>query len=136
MGGFIYKDLYSSEVGKLIDYFNGQFYMDYSKGAYDIVVENGYPEEKVVMGMLMGQDFEKIQTDNNIVLGRLLARKLNVDIGDKISLMLPDTSSSFAGYFPKLKVFNISLSFTDMLTVSLSIFLIIKFCSNLLISDI
>ena len=27
MGGFIYKDLYSSEVGKLIDYFNGQFYM-------------------------------------------------------------------------------------------------------------
>ena len=37
--------------------------MDYSKGAYDSVVENGYPEEKVVMGMLMGQDFEKIQTE-------------------------------------------------------------------------
>lgn len=63
MGGFIYKDLYSSEVGKLIDYFNGQFYMNYTKESYDIVVENGYPEEKVVMGMLMGQDFEKIQIE-------------------------------------------------------------------------
>ena len=26
-------------------------------------MENGYPEEKVVMGMLMGQDFEKIQKE-------------------------------------------------------------------------
>ena len=63
MGGFIYKDLYSSKVGKFIDYFNGQFYMNFSKDSYDIVVENGYPEEKVVMGMLMGQDFTKIQEE-------------------------------------------------------------------------
>ena len=52
--------------------------------------------------------FEKISLDNNIVLGKLLARKLNVDIGDKISLMLPDSNSSFAGYFPRSKVFNVT----------------------------
>ncbi len=52
--------------------------------------------------------FEKISLDNNIVLGKLLARKLNVDIGDKISLMLPDSISSFAGYFPRSKVFNVT----------------------------
>ncbi len=63
LGGFIYKDLYSSLEGKLINYFNGQFYFDYSKNAYDAVIENGYPEEKVVMGMLMGQDFDKIQIE-------------------------------------------------------------------------
>ncbi len=52
--------------------------------------------------------FEKISIDNSIVLGKLLARKLNVDIGDKISLMLPDSNSSFAGYFPRSKVFNVT----------------------------
>lgn len=60
IGGFVYKDLYSSEVGKEISYFNGQFYMDYTKNSYDSAVENGYPEQKVVMGMLSGQDFNTI----------------------------------------------------------------------------
>ena len=36
----------------------------------------------------------------NIILGGLLARKLNVNTGDKISLILPDSNASFAGYFP------------------------------------
>ena len=57
LGGFSYKELYGSEVGKDISYFNGQFYQDFSAEAYDSVVDNGYPEEKVVMGMLMGQNF-------------------------------------------------------------------------------
>ena len=63
MGGFIYKDLYGSEVGKYIDYFNGQFYEDYTLESYQAVIENGYPENKVVMGMLMGQDFTQIQKE-------------------------------------------------------------------------
>ena len=63
MGGFVYKDLYGSEVGKYIDYFNGQFYQDYSLAAYEAVVDNGYPENKVVMGMIMGQDFSTIQKE-------------------------------------------------------------------------
>ena len=63
MGGFVYKDLYVSSVGKDIEYFNGQFYGSYSVNAYESVVDNGYPEEKVVMGMLMGQDFDKIQIE-------------------------------------------------------------------------
>ena len=31
MGGFIYKDLWLSPEGSLIDYFNGQFYGDFSQ---------------------------------------------------------------------------------------------------------
>lgn len=53
MGGFIYKTLYNV-LGKSITYFNGQFYGDFSLNSYDIIMENGYPQEKVVMGMLSG----------------------------------------------------------------------------------
>ena len=58
LGGFSYHELYQSHVGKYIEYLNGQFYQSYNKESYDSVVENGYPEQKVVMGMLMGQNIE------------------------------------------------------------------------------
>lgn len=51
LGGFSYKDLVLSNVGKYINYLNGQFYDDYSKKAYDAVVDNGYNPEWIVMGM-------------------------------------------------------------------------------------
>ena len=56
------------------------------KGSYDSLNENG----------------------NNIIIGELLARKLNLDIGNQVSLMLPDTKASFAGYFPKIKNFKVT----------------------------
>ena len=56
MGGFVYKDLYKTKEGQRINYFNGQFYDDYSENAYQNAVNNGYPANKVVMGMLSGQD--------------------------------------------------------------------------------
>lgn len=55
LGGFVYKDLYNSSVGSYIDYFNGQFYVDYSLDAYKQCIENGYPAEKVVFGMMSTQ---------------------------------------------------------------------------------
>ena len=58
MGGFVYKKLLNSNVGKYISYFNGQFYSDYSKNAYDEVVKNGYSPQKVVMGMLSGTEYQ------------------------------------------------------------------------------
>ena len=62
----------------------------------------------VIHEYIVAGAFEKISSNNSIVLGKLLARKLNVDIGDKISLMLPDSNSSFAGYFPRSKVFDVT----------------------------
>ena len=58
MGGFIYKKLYKSKQGKYIDYFNVQCYSDYSVDAYDRIIKNGYPPEKIVMGMISSQDFD------------------------------------------------------------------------------
>ena len=42
LGGFIYKDLINTEEGKLIDWFNGQFYFQYSKDMFVQCVKNGY----------------------------------------------------------------------------------------------
>jgi hypothetical protein len=53
IGGFIYKDIYL-----FIDYFNGQFYNDYSFEAYQRCIENGYPANKIVMGMIFDQDLD------------------------------------------------------------------------------
>jgi len=59
LGGFIYKDLYTSGVGTEIEFFNGQFYNDYTADAYQQVIGNGYPSNQVVMGMIMGSDMNK-----------------------------------------------------------------------------
>lgn len=64
LGGFIYKDLLNSPEGKLIDYFNGQFYYDYSLSAYNKVISNKYNPENVVIGML-GTDKEQMEHNYN-----------------------------------------------------------------------
>lgn len=76
IGGFVYKDLYCSSVGKDIEYFNTQFYSSYSIEAYDSVIENGYPEEKVVMGMLIGENIE-----NNYQIVKKLYEDYGKDFG-------------------------------------------------------
>ena len=55
MAGFNYKTLYQSEEGKYIHWFNTQCYYSFSKNTYDLIVNNGYPPEKIVMGMESGQ---------------------------------------------------------------------------------
>ena len=60
MGGFVYKDLYNSEEGKLISHFNVQSYVDYSEDIFDSIVNNGYPPEKIVYGMISSQDINEI----------------------------------------------------------------------------
>lgn len=59
LGGFIYKDLYTSSVGREIEFFNCQFYNDYTESAYQQVIKNGYPSNQVVMGMIMGSEMNK-----------------------------------------------------------------------------
>lgn len=58
MGGFSYKDLYNSNEGKEISWFNVQAYGDYSPEGMDDIVKNGYPASKIVYGMLSIQ-FDK-----------------------------------------------------------------------------
>lgn len=60
MGGFIYKDLYHSPEGAMIDFFNVQCYNSYSKELYDDIINNGYPPNKIIMGMIYGQNINNI----------------------------------------------------------------------------
>jgi len=54
MGGFSYKDLYKSH-GNYISWFNAQCYGgSFSYQTYNSMVKNGYPEKKIVMGMMSG----------------------------------------------------------------------------------
>ena len=59
MGGFSYKTL-NQKIGDKIDFYNVQCYGEYSESLFNKMVENGYPCEKIVMGMLSGQDFNNI----------------------------------------------------------------------------
>jgi len=59
MAGFNYKDLYLSEEGKHIHWFNTQCYGSFSMNTYESIINNGYPPEKVVMGMESGQFDDK-----------------------------------------------------------------------------
>ena len=60
MGGFVYKDLYNSNEGKLISHFNVQSYAEYSEDIFDSIVNNGYVPEKVVYGMISSQDVNEV----------------------------------------------------------------------------
>ena len=58
MGGFSYKQLYKTH-GKYIEWFNTQCYGgSFSYNTYNSIINNDYPENKIVMGMMSG-DFSK-----------------------------------------------------------------------------
>jgi hypothetical protein len=59
MGGFSYKEL-NNKIGDKVDYYNAQCYGEYSKELLDEIVKNGYPANKIVMGMLSSQDIHNI----------------------------------------------------------------------------
>ena len=76
MGGFIYKDLFTSKEGQLIDHFNVQSYNDYSIEIFDSIVKNGYPPEKIVYGMISSQDI-----NNNINVIESIYKKYGSKFG-------------------------------------------------------
>ena len=63
MAGFDYKTLYNSNEGKYINWFNTQCYYSFSFQTYNSIVTNGYPPEKIVMGMESGQFNESTFSD-------------------------------------------------------------------------
>ena len=61
MGGFVYKELIDNIPKNIgIEYLNTQCYGEYSLELFDEMVDNGYSPDKIVMGMLTGQDFNSI----------------------------------------------------------------------------
>ena len=70
---------------------------------------NSEKNVSIVSNFITKGSYESLnESSNNIILGELLARKLNLDIGNQVSLMLPDNKASFSGYFPKIKNFKVT----------------------------
>ena len=63
MSGFIYKDLYKSNVGHLINYFNIQCYDSFTFESYQNMINNNYPIDKLVMGMIYSQSLDQCITE-------------------------------------------------------------------------
>lgn len=57
LGDFCYKKLYNL-VGDKISWFNVQSYYSYTSTDYDLMIKNGYPANKLVLGMISSQ-FDK-----------------------------------------------------------------------------
>ena len=55
LGNFVYKDLYNSSEGQRINWFNSQCYFTYTPDVFTAIVDNGYPEEKIVFGMISSE---------------------------------------------------------------------------------
>ena len=52
MGGFSYKTLLDTMEGRRINWFNVQCYGEYNEEVYKNIIDNGYPPEKIILGML------------------------------------------------------------------------------------
>jgi hypothetical protein len=69
IGGFSYGELMQSEEGKMIEYFNGQFYSSYETDDYDAVIKNKYNPSKIIMGMCGDDDLdEKLEVIHKLYL--------------------------------------------------------------------
>jgi len=58
MGGFVYKDLFTSAEGQCIDYFTVQAYDSYTCDDYQQMLYNQYPKDKLVLGMIYTQPLD------------------------------------------------------------------------------
>jgi hypothetical protein len=74
MCGIDYKKLYKSDEGKHISWFNTQCYNSFSEETYDSIIKNGYPPEKIVMGMESGQ-YDSITFQNALASVKQLKNK-------------------------------------------------------------
>ncbi len=92
-------------------YVGGQGLMTYRGRIEPVVVTGVLPEaekklikldKKMIDGKLTNLDHF------GIVLGKTLANRLGVDVGDKITLMIPKASVSIAGMVPRFKRFTVT----------------------------
>ena len=79
LGGFSYKALYNSPEGKYISHFNVQCYSSYTLEAIEKIIQNGYPPNKIIMGML-GGDYEPSDFKNILAEVENTKKKYN-DLG-------------------------------------------------------
>ncbi len=85
-----------------------------SKGRVQGVMVNGIEPEwesrvSILPDFMTKGDFYSLNDGRyQIILGELLARKLNAQLGDKVTLIMPEASLTPAGLMPRIKRFTVS----------------------------
>ncbi len=73
------------------------------------VLPDWEPRVSVVAERMVQGDIDSLQAGRfNIILGRVLARKLRVKPGDKVTVVAPEPSVTVAGILPRLKRFTVT----------------------------
>ena len=93
-------------------FISGQGLLSFRSGVRGVqlhgVLPNREKEVSVIDDFTLIGSLEDLQPGHyNIVLGRLSARYLGVNVGDKVTITLPVVSVSLAGVFPRTKRFTV-----------------------------
>ncbi|MAZ88091.1 MAG: lipoprotein-releasing system transmembrane subunit LolC [Cellvibrionaceae bacterium] len=93
-------------------YINGDAMISFERGVQGVQLRGLMPADVARISaldkhMLLGELSELRAGQYNIVIGRLMARYLNVTLGDKISVTLPQLSVTPMGIFPRVKRFTV-----------------------------
>lgn len=93
-------------------YINGDAMVSFERGVQGVQLRGLMPADVARISsldqhMLLGELSELRAGQYNIVIGRLMARYLNVTLGDKISVTLPQLSVTPMGIFPRVKRFTV-----------------------------
>jgi lipoprotein-releasing system permease protein len=68
-------------------------------------------ERKLIAGNIKSGSLVDFQGQDNIILGSKLALRLGADVGDKITLISPNGTSTALGTMPRLKSYNVAATF-------------------------
>ena len=100
------------EVREAAPYVQGQAMIIRDGIARGVLVRGVEPLDEakvsdIATEMRAGKLTDLTSGDFNIVLGSELAKTYGVRVGDKISVLVPDTSATLAGVIPRQKAFNV-----------------------------
>ena len=100
------------EIVGAAPYFHAEGMLTKDKIVNGVIIRGILPHEEtnvaiVAEKMIEGDLDDLISTEFNIILGAELVRKLNLEIGDKVTLVAPQVNFTPAGILPRLKRFTL-----------------------------
>jgi len=100
------------EVLAAAPYIEGFGLASHARGVQGLQIQGILPEQQsgvsvVEERMILGSTHDLQAGEFGIVMGRLLARKLGITLGDQVRVTLPDIRVTPAGVFPRMRSFTL-----------------------------